>query len=140
VLTSILTVCRVGQLLLFVSNSPKSFFIGSFESGLLLSPLIRKRMCARGQRRGREQDQPLSACLTVLAADNPAPRRWIRPLAEIRATATLQTALATLRSSGSHLARLIEDTGQTQAVIALEDILEELVGEVMDATRRPDVT
>jgi Mg2+/Co2+ transporter CorB len=25
-------------------------------------------------------------------------------------------------------------------VIALEDILEELVGEVMDATRRPDVT
>jgi Mg2+/Co2+ transporter CorB len=25
-------------------------------------------------------------------------------------------------------------------VIALEDILEELVGEVLDATRRPDVT
>jgi CBS domain containing-hemolysin-like protein len=93
-------------------------------------------MRARDQRRGREQDQPLSACLTVLAADNPAPRRWIRPLGEIRATATLQTALATLRSSGSHLARLIEDNGQTQAVIALE----ELVGEVMDATRRPDVT
>jgi CBS domain containing-hemolysin-like protein len=70
----------------------------------------------------------------------PMDHRWIRPLAEIRATATLQTALATLRSSGSHLARLIEDNGQTQAVIALEDILEELVGEVMDATRRPDVT
>jgi CBS domain containing-hemolysin-like protein len=70
----------------------------------------------------------------------PLDHRWIRPLAEIRATATLQTALATLRSSGSHLARLIEDNGQTQAVIALEDILEELVGEVMDATRRPDVT
>ena len=56
------------------------------------------------------------------------------------ATATLQTALATLRPSGSHLARLIDDNGQTQAVIALEDILEELVGEVMDATRRPDAT
>jgi hypothetical protein len=36
VLTSILTVCRVGQLLLFDSNSPKSFFICSFESGLLI--------------------------------------------------------------------------------------------------------
>ena len=68
----------------------------------------------------------------------PLDHRWIRPLGEIRATATLQTALATLRRSGSHLARLIDDNGQTQAVIALEDILEELVGEVMDATRRPD--
>jgi CBS domain containing-hemolysin-like protein len=70
----------------------------------------------------------------------PLDHRWIRPLAEIRATATLQTALATLRSSGSHLARLIDENGQTQAVIALEDILEELVGEVMDATRRPGAT
>jgi CBS domain containing-hemolysin-like protein len=70
----------------------------------------------------------------------PLDHRWIRPLGEIRTTATLQTALATLRSSGSHLARLIDDNGQTQAVIALEDILEELVGEVMDATRRPEAT
>jgi CBS domain containing-hemolysin-like protein len=70
----------------------------------------------------------------------PLDLRWIRPLGEIRTTATLQTALASLRRSGSHLARLIDDNGQTQAVIALEDILEELVGEVMDATRRPDAT
>jgi CBS domain containing-hemolysin-like protein len=68
----------------------------------------------------------------------PLDQRWIRPLGEIRASATLQTALATLRRSGSHLARIIDDNGQTQAVIALEDILEELVGEVLDATRRPD--
>jgi CBS domain containing-hemolysin-like protein len=70
----------------------------------------------------------------------PLDPRWIRPLGEIRTTATLQTALAALRRSGSHLARLIDDNGQTQAVIALEDILEELVGEVMDATRRLDDT
>jgi CBS domain containing-hemolysin-like protein len=70
----------------------------------------------------------------------PLDPRWIRPLGEIRTNATLQTALASLRRSGSHLARLIDDNGQTQAVIALEDILEELVGEVMDATRRPDAT
>jgi len=70
----------------------------------------------------------------------PLDQRWIRPLGEIRASATLQTALATLRRSGSHLARIIDDNGQTQAVIALEDILEELVGEVLDATRRPDDT
>jgi CBS domain containing-hemolysin-like protein len=70
----------------------------------------------------------------------PLDRRWIRPLGEIRSTATLQTALATLRRSGSHLARLIDDNGRTQAVIALEDILEELVGEVMDATRLSDAS
>ena len=70
----------------------------------------------------------------------PLDHRWIRPLGEIRATATLQTALATLRRSGSHLARLIDDNGRTQAVIALEDILEELVGEVMDATRLPNTS
>jgi magnesium and cobalt exporter, CNNM family len=70
----------------------------------------------------------------------PLDHRWIRPLGEIRTTATLQSALATLRRSGSHLARLIDDNGETQAVIALEDILEELVGEVRDATRQADDT
>jgi CBS domain containing-hemolysin-like protein len=70
----------------------------------------------------------------------PLDSRWIRPLGEIQTTATLQTALATLRRSGSHLARLIDDNGQTHAVIALEDILEELVGEVMDATRLSDAS
>jgi magnesium and cobalt exporter, CNNM family len=67
-------------------------------------------------------------------------RRSILPLGDIPTTATLQTALATLRRSGSHLARLIDENGQTRGLIALEDILEQLVGEVMDATRRPDAS
>jgi CBS domain containing-hemolysin-like protein len=52
----------------------------------------------------------------------------------------LQTALATLRRSASHLACLLGENGQTRGLIALEDILEQLVGEVADATRRPDAT
>jgi CBS domain containing-hemolysin-like protein len=72
--------------------------------------------------------------------NGPVDRRCIRPLADIPATATLQTALATLRRSASHLARLIDENGQTRGLIALEDILEQLVGEVADATRRPDGT
>ena len=81
----------------------------------------------------------------VLAADaahrdQPVDRRWIRPLQDIPATATLQTALAILRRSRSHLARLIDDRGQTKGLIALEDILEQLVGEVADATRRLGTT
>ena len=74
------------------------------------------------------------------ARNRPVDRRCIRPLADIPTSATLQTALATLRRSGSHLARLIDENGQTRGLIALEDILEHLVGEVADATRRPDVT
>jgi CBS domain containing-hemolysin-like protein len=81
----------------------------------------------------------------VLAADaahreQPVNRRWILPLRDIPATATLQTALAMLRGTQSHLARLIDEDGQTQGVIALEDILEQLVGEVADATRRQNET
>jgi CBS domain containing-hemolysin-like protein len=72
--------------------------------------------------------------------NRPVDRRCIRPLADIPTTATLQTALATLRRSASHLARLIDENGQTRGLIALEDILEQLVGEVADATRRPDGT
>jgi CBS domain containing-hemolysin-like protein len=81
----------------------------------------------------------------VLAADvahrdQPLDRRWILRLRDISTTATLQTALAMLRGTHSHLARLIDETGQTHGVIALEDILEQLVGEVADATRRPNET
>jgi CBS domain containing-hemolysin-like protein len=72
--------------------------------------------------------------------NRPVDRRWIRPLGDIPSTATLQTALATLRRTGSHLARLTDENGQTRGLIALEDILEQLVGEVTDATRRSDGT
>jgi len=78
---------------------------------------------------------------TDLASRNqPVERGHIRPLADIPTTATLQTALVTLRRSGSHLARLIDEDSQIRGLIALEDILEQLVGEVMDATRRADAT
>jgi CBS domain containing-hemolysin-like protein len=63
-------------------------------------------------------------------------RRWIRPLAAVPATATLQAALGTLRRGGSHLARVVAEDGSDCGVIALEDILEQLVGEVTDATKR----
>jgi CBS domain containing-hemolysin-like protein len=66
----------------------------------------------------------------------PIPSRSIRSLEAIPATTSLQTALARLRRSGSHLARVVQTDGKTKGVIALEDILEELVGEVRDATRR----
>jgi CBS domain containing-hemolysin-like protein len=68
--------------------------------------------------------------------NQPVERRWIRPLAAVPATARLQPVLASLRSGGAHLARVINEDGSTGGIIALEDVLEELVGEVADITRR----
>lgn len=66
----------------------------------------------------------------------PINRRWIRPLGTVPATATLPTVLSALRNSGSHLARVVDENGHTRGVIALEDVLEQLVGEVTDASQR----
>lgn len=66
--------------------------------------------------------------------DTPVPRSSVRPLPEVPSTAKFGEALAVLRRSGSHLARVIDAEGRTQGVVALEDLVEEYVGTVRDAT------
>ncbi|MES2093867.1 MAG: hemolysin family protein [Actinomycetota bacterium] len=66
----------------------------------------------------------------------PVPPKRIRRLISIFRGMDLEDALATMRRSGVHLARVFDDSGQTRGVLFLEDIIEELVGEVQDATRR----
>jgi CBS domain containing-hemolysin-like protein len=67
----------------------------------------------------------------------PIARSWIRPLVRVRATDRLRTVLAAMRRSGAHLARVEDGSGGVMGVVALEDVLEELVGEVRDeATAR----
>jgi len=41
-----------------------------------------------------------------------------------------------MRRTGTHLARAVGEDGALAGILFLEDILEELVGEVEDATRR----
>ena len=66
----------------------------------------------------------------------PVPTKRIRRLETVLASSDLEDALETMRRSGSHLARVLEKSGQLVGVLFLEDIIEELVGEVHDATRR----
>ena len=66
----------------------------------------------------------------------PVPAKRIRRLVTVFVDADLEDALATMRRSGSHLARVVDVEGSTAGVLFLEDIIEELVGEVQDATRR----
>ncbi|MBC7441978.1 MAG: HlyC/CorC family transporter [Ramlibacter sp.] len=66
----------------------------------------------------------------------PIPAKRIRQLVSIFEDTDLEDALATMRRSGAHLARSFTSVGATKGVLFLEDIIEELVGEVQDATRR----
>ena len=66
----------------------------------------------------------------------PVPPKRIRQLISIFRETDLEDALATMRRSGTHVARAFDEQGATKGVLFLEDIIEELVGEVQDATRR----
>lgn len=66
----------------------------------------------------------------------PVPAKRVRRLVTVFVDSDLEDALATMRRSGSHLARVVDAEGETAGVLFLEDIIEELVGEVQDATRR----
>jgi CBS domain containing-hemolysin-like protein len=60
--------------------------------------------------------------------------KWIRPFANVRPTDTLQTALAVLQAKGAHMARVVDDDGALLGIVTLEDVIEELVGEIRDAS------
>lgn len=66
----------------------------------------------------------------------PVPPKRIRQLISIYRATDLEDVLATMRRSGVHVARVFDESGATNGVLFLEDIIEELVGEVQDATRR----
>ncbi|MEN9715198.1 MAG: hypothetical protein RJA35_665 [Actinomycetota bacterium] len=64
------------------------------------------------------------------------PAKRIRSLINLATETELEDALASMRRGGQHLAKAVELDGTVAGIIFLEDILEELVGEVQDATRR----
>jgi CBS domain containing-hemolysin-like protein len=71
----------------------------------------------------------------VLETDGAARRetiadKWLRPLATVHADSGLYEALRTMQARGSHMARVADESGQVLGVIMLEDVLEELVGEI----------
>jgi CBS domain containing-hemolysin-like protein len=68
--------------------------------------------------------------------ERPIPAKFIRRITTVYAGTELEDALAVLRRSRQHLARVVEQDGTVRGVLFLEDVIEELVGEVQDATRR----
>jgi CBS domain containing-hemolysin-like protein len=63
------------------------------------------------------------------------PADAVRPLARVGTGTPLREALATMQARGAHLAQVVDGSGDVRGVIALEDVLEEIVGEVTDAAQ-----
>ena len=72
---------------------------------------------------GEERDEPVTP--------------WrIRRMESVRATDEVEDALRHMQRTGTHCAEVVDDHGDVQGVLFLEDILEELVGEVRDSLQR----
>ncbi len=65
----------------------------------------------------------------------PIADKWVRPLATVVPGSGLYEALRTMQSRGSHMARVADETGNVLGVIMLEDVLEELVGEIRSSAQ-----
>lgn len=69
-------------------------------------------------------------------ADEPVQRKLIRTVKSIGGGVELEDALALMQKDRQHLMASFDAAGKLMGLLFLEDILEELVGEVQDATRR----
>jgi CBS domain containing-hemolysin-like protein len=60
----------------------------------------------------------------------------LRPLPAVAQSASAASVAEILRTQGVHLARVVDLSGSDVGLIALEDVLEELIGEVRDTAHR----
>jgi CBS domain containing-hemolysin-like protein len=65
----------------------------------------------------------------------PIPEGRVRSLANLALGDEIETAMSVMQRTGSHLARVIGPDGRTRGVLFLEDVIEQLVGEIRDATQ-----
>ncbi|GAA5039249.1 hemolysin family protein [Microbacterium fluvii] len=66
----------------------------------------------------------------------PIPPKRIHHMVPVTEGTDLEDALALMRRTGRHLAQVRDPQGRVTGVLFLEDIIEELIGEIEDATRR----
>jgi CBS domain containing-hemolysin-like protein len=69
------------------------------------------------------------------AYERPIAENRIRSLANLALDDEIEKAMSVMQRTGSHLARVIGPDGNTKGVLFLEDVIEQLVGEIRDATQ-----
>lgn len=107
------------------------------DTGYSRFPLVRPGAHERPQVTGYLH---LKDVLYAEAAERtqPVPAWRARALVPVRAEAEIEDALAAMQRTGAHLGRVEDAEGRMLGVLFLEDILEELVGEVNDAMQREE--
>ncbi|GAB2686654.1 hemolysin family protein [Thalassiella azotivora] len=65
--------------------------------------------------------------------DEPVHPQWLRSLVTLGTATPMRDALGRMQARGAHMARVVDDSGRVVGVAALEDVIEELVGEAADA-------
>ena len=70
--------------------------------------------------------------------DRPIDDKWIRRFARVSADEPLHDALEKLQRQGAHMAEVMDADGNTLGLATLEDVIEELVGEIRDAAHLED--
>lgn len=60
----------------------------------------------------------------------------LRPMGVVDKDAEIEDAMEQMRADGKHLARVVDETGTTLGVLFLEDVLEQLVGEIDDQNQK----
>jgi CBS domain containing-hemolysin-like protein len=70
--------------------------------------------------------------------DRPDLQEIIRPAYRVPETKRLGVLLAELRRTHAHMAIVFDEYGSTAGVVTLEDLLEEIVGEIDDEFDRPE--
>jgi CBS domain containing-hemolysin-like protein len=81
----------------------------------------------------------------VLETDEARRRRvvedkWVRPFALVHHDDLLHDTLEKLQRRGAHMARVVDADGATLGVATLEDVIEELVGEIRDTAHQESPT
>lgn len=67
-------------------------------------------------------------------------RRLVRPVISLPDTVPVLVALTELRRRSAHLAVVLDEYGGTAGIVTMEDLLEEVIGEITDEYDEPEVT
>ncbi|MDQ0735468.1 hemolysin family protein [Arthrobacter agilis] len=69
----------------------------------------------------------------------PITENKVRTLVNLSVGDGIEDALGVMQRTGSHLARVLGPDGSTRGVLFLEDVIEQLIGEIRDATQNQGV-